>query len=367
MKIIPWWSPKIGKQEYSLIKKVLKSNFPNEGKITTNFEREIEKLLQVKHAIAVTSGTAAMYLSLKALGIGPGNEVIVPDITFVATANAVEMTGAKAVLIDVNPNTLMIDEQLFTKHITPKTRAIIPVHVSGRPANIINIKKIADKKNVFVVEDAAEAFMSKVGEKYLGTVGNTGCFSFSPAKIITTGQGGVVVTNDTKLFETIKKLKDQGRPIRGTGGNDIHESLGFNFKFTDLQAALGIGQLLYLPARIKRLKRNNLLYKKMLLEVKQIRIFESNVDNGALPLWTDIVAEKRDSLEASLRKNGIDCRKFWFPVHTQSYYKSSDKNFPTSSKLSPLSLWLPSAFTLTDKDIVRVCELIKQFYDNEKK
>jgi perosamine synthetase len=366
MKRIPWWSPQIGRNEYTLIKKVLKSNFPNEGKFTEEFEDKIAQLLHVKHALTVTSGTTAIYLSLKALGIGHGDEVIVPDISFIATANAVEMTGAKTVLTDIDPNTLMLDPKSFEKNITKKTKAVIPVHVSGRAADIIKIKRIADAKNISVIEDAAEAFMSKYKGQYLGTFGHTGCFSLSPAKIITTGQGGIITTNDDNLYLLLKRLKDQGRPMRGTGGDDIHEGLGFNFKFTDLQAAVGIGQLKYTQKRVARLKRNYELYKSLLSGIKQITIFDCDIEKGELPLWTDAKMENRDKLENYLRERGADCRKLWHPIHSQSYYKKSNKLFPNSTNLSSQSLWLPSAFTLKDKDIRYVCTLIKKFYDSDK-
>jgi len=359
---IPWWQPQLGKKEYSLLKKVLVSNFPNEGTVTTEFETKIAKLLNVTFALAVPSGTAAMYLSLKALGIGPGDEVIVPDMTFIATANAVEMTGAKAVLADIDKQTLTLDLKSFEENITKKTRAVIPVHVSGRAANMTAIIKLARKKNIFVVEDAAEAFMSKYKGKYLGTYGATGCFSFSPAKILTTGQGGMIVTNDAKMYQTLRMLKDQGRPTRGTGGDDIHKGIGFNFKFTDLQAAVGLGQLDYLDKRIIRLRKNNELYKRFLSGVKEVTLFESNTAEGELPLWTEILAKKRDELTKYLATFGIDCRNLWHPIHTQVYYKKSDAFFPNSTLLSPIAVWLPSAFTLKDSHIKKVCNLIRKYY-----
>lgn len=362
MKKTAWWQPQIGKYEYQLIKTVLKNNFPNEGKLTVEFENKITKLLNVKHVVAVTSGTSAMFLSLKALGIGYGDEVIVPDLTFIATANAVEMTGAKAVLADIDPKTLTLDIQSFEKSITENTKAVIPVHVSGRAANLIELGKIAQKNNILVVEDAAEAFMSKYKGKYLGTFGKTGCFSLSPAKTITCGQGGLIVTEDDRIYRSLKELKDQGRPKRGTGGDDIHYSLGFNFKFTDLQAAVGLGQLKYLKTRINRLKRNYILYRKYLDGLKGISIFNFNTQEDEIPQWTDILAQNRDGLDNFLKKHGIGCRRFWHPIHTQTYYKKPDILFPNSCMFSPKALWLPSSFMLSDNDIKDICSYIIKFY-----
>lgn len=362
---IPWWQPQTGSQEKKLIGKVLKSNFLNDGEYTTRFEEKVAELLGCKYAIAVTSGTAAMFLALKALGVGRDDEVIVPDMTFIATANAVEMCGAKPVLTDIDPNTLTIDPKAVEDAITKKTKVIMPVHVSGRAADMESILKIAGKYQLDVVEDAAEAFMSKRSGKYLGTFGIMGCLSFSPPKIITTGQGGMVITNNKRLARLVRELKDQGRFARGTGGDDIHGSVGYNFKLTNLQSAIGLGQLSFLEKRIKKIRRINYLYRRHLQNVDGIRIFDVDLRVGELPLWTDALVEKRDGLDKYLRLKGIDCRRFWFPVHSQKPYKLPDKNFPRSSGLSSKALWLPSAFTLKDSDVKRVCKEIKKFFSHE--
>src|SRR3989344_5677436 len=348
---IPWWEPKIRKREHELIKSALDNNFPNEGKLTTLFEEKLSKLLGCRNAIAVNNGTSAMFLSLKALGIGHGDEVIVPDITFIATANAVEMTGAKPVLADISPKTLNMDPDKFADGITKKTKAVIPVHVSGRAAEIGKIMKIAEEKNIHVVEDAAEAFTSKHRGKCLGTYGIAGCLSFSAAKTITTGQGGAIMTDDDDIALRLRELKDQGRPTRGTGGADIHNSIGYNFKFTDLQAAVGLGQLEYLGERIERQKRNYKLYAEKLKDLDGISLFHFDFEGGEVPQWTDASAEKRNELDKHLRDNSIDCRRFWFSIHTQKPYKLPDTNFPNSTNMSKKAIWLPSAFTLTDSDI----------------
>lgn len=361
MKKIPWWEPKVGAKELEIVTKVLKSNFLNEGDYTTRFEEEVVRLLGCKYALAVTSGTIGMFLSLKALGIGYGDEVIVSDMTFIATANAVSMCGATPILVDVDQDTLNMDPRSFEKAITKKTKAVIPTHVSGRGAEMEGVLTVARKNNIYVIEDAAEAFMSKYNGKFLGTFGITGCFSFSPPKIITTGQGGTIVTNDKKIYWILRELKDQGRPNRGTGGADVHHSVGFNFKFTNLQAAVGLGQLTQLKKRMKRMKKINEIYRDYLHGATGITVFDADTKNGELPLWTDVLVEKRDQLEIFLRSRGIYCRKFWFPIHTQQPYLLSNRNFPVSIKLSPQALWLPSAFTMSDADVKYVARAIKKF------
>lgn len=371
LKKIPWWQPQVTKQDYPFIKKALDNNFVNEGPLTTQFENEIKKILGVKYAFATTSGTVAIFLALKGLGIKAGDEVLVPDITFIATANAVDLCSATPILVDVDPQTLNISPEAILKSITPKTKAILPVHVSGRPANMDEILKIAKDHKLFVVEDAAEAFTSKYKNKFLGTLGDAGCFSFSPNKTISTGQGGMIVTNSDELASKIRPLKDQGRPFRGTGGDDLHNTIGYNFKFTDLQAGMGLGQLKHLEKRTARMRRNHELYVQNLSALKDIKIFRADLKNGELPQWTDILVNppssdfgvaKRDALDAYLRENNIECRRYWHPLHRQLAYKMPDDNFPNSTTLSPRALWLPSAFTLTDKDILRVCNKIKEFF-----
>ena len=364
---IKWWEPVIGKEEYKFIKQSLDSSFPNEGPLTTLFEQKICKLVGCKYAVALTNATSAMSLSLKALGIGYGDEVIVPDMTFIATANAVEMCGAKPVLVDVDPKTLTMDTSAFEEAMTEKTKAVIPVHVCGRAADMDKIIDISKKNNLYVIEDAAEALMSRHKGKYLGTFGKTGCFSFSPHKIITTGQGGMVITDDHEVYIRLCELKDQGRPKRGTGGDDIHDVIGYNFKFTDLQAAVGLGQLTYLKSRMDRTKRIYKLYTENLQDADGITLFKFNLEEGEQPLWTDAIVEKRDELDKYLLSNGIESRRFWFPLHTQKPYKLDDSRFPSSISLSKKALWLPSAYTLSDDDIISVCDHIQEFMKNEKK
>ena len=351
----------MGPEEKKFINQALENNFPNEGKLTALFEEKVKGLLGTRYAVATTNCTAAMFLVLKGLGVGLGDEVIVPDITFIATASAVDLCGAKPVLVDINPTTLCMDTFSFEKAITKNTKAVIPVHVNGRACDMASIVKIARKHSIHVVEDAAEALMSKHKSVFLGTYGKAGCFSFSPNKTITTGQGGMVVTNDSKLHRRLRELKDQGRPKRGTGGDDRHDATGYNFKFTDIQAALGLGQLTYLKSRLKRMKEIYKRYLRNLKGVDGISLFNFNIDKGEIPQWTDVFVESRKGLCEYLRANNIDFRRYWFPIHSQKPYKLPDSKFPNSTKLSPKALWLPSAFTLSDSDVDRVSDCIKKW------
>jgi len=212
-----------------------------------------------------------------------------------------------------------------------------------------------------VVEDAAEAFISRIDGRALGTVGVAGCLSFSPNKSITTGQGGIVLTDDDGLAGRLRALKDQGRPVKGTGGDDVHPTVGFNFKFTNLQAAIGLAQLRALDARLERQRRIYSIYAKALAGVPGIRLPGFDIARGETPLWTDAVVDRRDDLDRWLSDRAMGCRRFWFPLHTQAPYRRDDAEFPVATRVAPKALWLPSAFTITDDDVAAVCESIVSF------
>lgn len=361
-KRIPWWEPQIGNAELPFIRQSLDAHFPNMGPLAASFERQIAERLGVSHAVAVTSGTIAIFAALKASGVTRGDEVIVPDMTFIATANAVELCGAQPVLVDVNPETLTMDPTALEQAVTSKTKAVVPVHVSGRGADMEAINRIAAAHGIVVIEDAAEALMSKHAGQFLGTFGAAGCFSFSAYKTITAGQGGMVVTNDAALAERIRALRNQGITGRGTGGDDLHPTVGYNFKWTDIQAGVALGQLTFLDERIERMRCIRKIYGREFASVPEITLYPFDLRDGAVPQWTDVRADRRDALQAHLRSKNMEGRRFWHPLHRQEPYKRSDAEFPNSTVAAPASFWLPSAFTLTDEDVMSVCREIKIFY-----
>ncbi len=361
-RTIPWWEPRMTGRELDRLREVIESNYVNDGDVTAAFEREVASFLGAKHAIAVTSGTTAIFLGLVAAGVRLGDEVVVPDLTFIATANAVRLAGATPVLADVDPRTLLLSPAAFEAAITKRTRAVVPVHVSGRGADMAAIGRIASSRGIAVVEDAAEAFGSRRGGRNLGLFGVAGAFSFSPNKTITTGQGGIVATDDDAVAARLRSLKDQGRPTKGTGGDDVHPGLGFNFKFTNLQAAVGLAQLGDLRERHARQRRNYEIYARDLAGCDGITLPGFGLDDGELPLWTDAIAERRDDLDRHLADRGMGCRRFWFPIHTQAPYRRPDAAFPNAMRVASRALWLPSAFTLTDDDVAAVARAVRDFY-----
>jgi perosamine synthetase len=348
--------------EMRMLQEVVASGFVNDGEITDTFACRLAEKLGSHHAIAVTSGTVAITSALLALGVGAGDEVLVPDVTFIATANAVTLAGARPVLVDVDPATLSMDPVAAKRSITPRTKAILPVHVSGRAGTLAAILELARAKGLPVVEDAAEALGVIAMGKPLGTHGELGCFSFSPNKTITTGQGGLVITQNSQLARRIRELKDQGRAERGTGGDDAHPVLGFNFKLTNLQAAVGLAQLGELDRRLQNMRVIGQIYRQELLDVPGIRTFPADLAGGEIPQWTDVLAERRDELVRHLHNNGMQCRKFWHPLHTHPPYRRPDSEFPVSTALGPKALWLPSAFQIDEAGVRQVCSRIKEFY-----
>lgn len=361
IRTIPWWTPLLAGNEAEYVRRVIDANYLNDGKVTTEFEERVAALVGAKFAVAVTSGTAAIFLSLAAFDIGHGDEVIVPDMTFIATANAVRLAGATPVLVDVNPATLNVDPAAVEAAITPRTKAVVPVHVSGRAANLDALLLICERHRLVMIEDAAEGFMSLHRGRYLGTFGATGCFSFSPNKTITTGQGGIIVTSDDAVRRRLRELKDQGRPVQGTGGDDVHPTVGFNFKLTNMQAAVGLAQLNVLEQRVEKAKNIYRTYRRELTGIDGIRLPGFDVENGESPQWTDAIVEKRDELDAFLRSRGAHCRRFWFPIHTQAPYRQPDDKFPNAARVGPNAIWLSSNLHMTESDVVQVCSLIREF------
>ncbi|MFP4323559.1 MAG: DegT/DnrJ/EryC1/StrS family aminotransferase [Anaerolineales bacterium] len=358
---LSWWVPVMSGREKDLLGEVIDANFPNDGAYTTRFEDEIRAICETDHAVAVTSGTMALAAALMACGVGAGDEVIVPDITFIATANAVSLCGAVPVLVDVRLADFTLDPAAVARAITPRTKALIPVHVSGRAAQMDALMSLAAEHGLVIIEDAAEGLGSRWGGRPLGSIGAAGCFSFSPAKTITTGQGGMVTTNDADLAERLRMLKDQGRPVRGTGGADVHLSLGYNFKFTNLQAAMGLAQLESLAERLAHQRAVYEWYAAHLPQDERLWLGPFDLPGGETPQWVDLWVEGRDALYDFLIERRIQPRKFWFPLHTQTPYRGADADFPAATAVGQHALWLPSALTMTEADVVRVCGVIQEW------
>jgi perosamine synthetase len=356
--MIPQFEPWLGEEELLQVTETIKANWITGGAKVKQFEKQIADLCGVKHAIAICNGTLALYVGLKALGIGDGDEVIVPDFTFIASANSVVMAGARPVLVDIDPKTFNIDPESIEQAITRKTRAIMPVHIYGQAADMDKICAIAKKHRLLIIEDAAQGIGVKFNGKPVGGFGEVGCLSFYADKTMTTGEGGMVLTSDDKLAEQCLIMKHQGRTGRGMY---FHEHIGYNFRLTDLQAAVGLGQLSKLPTIIERKKRNEKLYRDLLTDVDGVEFPYVDPRGFNVPFRINILVDDPESLSNFLNENDIGSRRFFFPLHQQPCYKVRGK-FPNSVNAYRRGLSLPSSVKLTEDEIKYIADRIRKFY-----
>lgn len=362
--IEPW----IDHEELDELKKVIDSTFVTESALTAQFEEMCRKLTGASHAIAMTNGTVALYSCLKARGIGPGDEVIVPDLTFIASSNAVIMAGALPVFCDVLSDTLCIDVQSVLTKITSRTKAIMPVHLYGQSADMEAIAKISAERGLAVIEDAAQGVGVRFQGQHVGTFGEMGVLSFFGNKTITCGEGGVVLTNDDSLATTCYRLKNHGRARKGTF---IHEEIGFNFCFTEMQAAIGVAQMNKLPRIIERKKEIHDRYVSELVDIKGLT--PCPVDPRTEPVFwfTSFFSNETENLAAWLLDCGIQTRRFFYPLHLQPCYQKESSialantgSFPVSEDSYSRGLSLPSSYILTEDQQTVVIENIRIFYEH---
>ena len=355
--------PLFGKEEKKAICEYMdEDGFITEYKRTEKFEEEIANFTGAKHCIVVNNGTISLTLAALALGVGIGDEVIVPNYTMVATPNSIKLIGAQPVFVDVEAETLCLDISLVEASITKKTKAIILVSANGRyPSYEANeLLKLCEKHGVYLIEDAAQSLGSVYPDKaHIGTKGIIGSFSFSAPKIISTGQGGALVTNDNKIADKLRRLKDFGR---SSGGNDIHDTIGYNFKFTELQAVIGLEQMKKLDFRIKRKKEIWQRYYSELEGLEEIKLFKHNLMNTA-PWFIDCLVQKRTKLQQFLKENNVGTRIMYPPLNHQKAY-SIEGNHPVSEMIGEKGLWLPSSVQLTNEEISYITSKIKSFYNS---
>lgn len=355
---IPWFVPSFDPDDIDMINEIMRSTFVNQGPKNAEFEEILRDYFDVNYAVLTPNGTSALALSLMAAGIGSGDSVIVPDLTFIGTASAVRLAGAEVILADVKKDDFTIDPDDVRKRITSTTRAIIPVHLTGRSADMTSLNAIAAEYDLVIIEDAAEAIGSKNEYGYLGTQSVAGCFSLAPTKIITCGQGGFTLTNEKEMYEQIVRLKDHGRLSRAS---DIHPVTGFNFKLTDLQAGLAISQFRKLDERMRHVLELDALYRKELADVEQIHFPDRQNHEGSYLMWPDFTCTLRDKLCASLRDEGITLRPFWPPIHTQPAYKDVSA-FPGAEYACTNACWLPSSPSLSLDNITTITNAIRNYF-----
>jgi perosamine synthetase len=352
-------APLIGENEKRYVAECLDSTWiSSNGKYISRFEQDFARFCGVRHAIATNNGTTALHLALVALGIGPGDEVIVPTLSFVATANAVRYCGATAALIDCDRETLNIDCDAIEKKITHRTRAIMPVHLYGHPADMDPILALSRKYGLHVVEDAAEAHGAKYKGNLTGSIGTCATFSFYGNKIITTGEGGMVTTNDDELATKLRLYRGQGMDLNR---RYWHPVIGYNYRMTNIAAAIGCAQLERVQQALKRRKLLASWYQEALLRLPNLELpVQKEYAEHVYWMYTVLLpkcsADIRDQIGNILAQNGVETRPVFYPMHLLPPYQEDPTRYPIATECAARGMNLPTHELLTEEDVAYVCE-----------
>lgn len=348
--MIPIYTPDLGNNEIENVNKCVTTGWiSSQGDFIPMFEREFAKWNNVNYGIVTSNCTTALHLALVALGVAEGDEVICPDLTFIAPANMIRLTGATPILVDVEETSWGIDSEKIKENITANTKAILVVHAFGHPADMDPIMELAKKHNLYVIEDVAEAPGAYYKDSIVGSIGDVSCYSFFANKIMTTGEGGIVLTNDSHLDKKMRVLRDHGMSRER---RYVHTVSGFNYRMTNMQAAVGVAQLEKLTKTLKLRTEQENEYKTLFNNNPKAR-WRPTADWCKTVHWMSTITlqleELRDPLLDYMHSQGVDCRQMIYPVHMAEPFKndSDTANFPVSRSISLRSLHLPSSNSLT--------------------
>jgi len=370
MKRIPLVDPDIGEEEIKAVTEILQSKWLCQGPKVAEFEQKLAEQLDVEHVVCVSSCTAALHLSLIWIRLQhlqykafPLNEVIVPDFTFPATANAVRHAGMQPVFVDVDPHTFTINPDKINQAITDRTRAIIPVHLFGQAANMLPIMEIAEDKKLYIIEDCAGALFTEYEREYVGKFGLTGCFSFTPTKLITTGEGGAITTHDDKLAEWLRLMRSHGRKDVKSIHDLSFPEIGLNYRMTDMQAALGIQQLKRAHEFIN--KRNKLaqVYSHNLPPyILPQRVYPYTTQHTYTAYAVSLAFSSSRYVVDELQKRGIQAHYTSIALHLEPALNKYGlhKTFPTAEMLSQKTIALPIYPSMTEEDVLYVCNSLTE-------
>lgn len=351
--------PQLGGNEYKyLMDAFLSTWISSTGKYITTFEEMFSDYCGVKYGVATSNGTTALHLALVALGIGKGDEVIVPDITFAATINAVIYTGAKPVIVDIEESSWCIDPIRIEEAITTRTKAIIPVHIYGQPCNMEQIGIIAKRNGLYIIEDCAEAHGAEWNNKKVGSFGVISCFSFFGNKVITTGEGGMCITDSRELNEKMRVLRDHGM---SKNRKYYHEIVGFNYRMTNLQAAIGTAQTERIEEILEWRRALEIQYGTILGQVEGVVLQDDSLPKRKkIPWLVSILVDenKRDLILTKLKENDIDARAFFIPLSEMEIYQKYATECSISKQISKMGLNLPTTYEINKDDIERIKTLI---------
>lgn len=364
MNFIPISQPSITQKEIEYVTDAVKSGWVSSlGKYIELFEKKFAEFVGTRYAVTTSNGTAALHLALVAHDIGPGDEVIVPDLTFIATANAVQYTGATVVCVDVEKSSLCIDPCKVEAAITARTKAIVPVHIYGHPADMVALKLIAQRHGLVIIEDSAEAHGAEVLGQRAGSLGNCGIFSFYGNKIITSGEGGMITTDDHALYERLCLLRDHAMSKERRYWHDL---VGFNYRMTNLQAALGVAQMERIDELLERKRQIFHTYHRLLSGHPGLRLnyeapWAKNVYWMVCLEIDGFNGQRRDAFMQQLKQRGIDSRPYFYPVSDMPMYADADT--PVAHELHQRGMNLPSYYDLDDASIKYICENIVTILD----
>jgi perosamine synthetase len=360
-KFIPVSEPTITKKEIEYVMQAVKSGWVSSlGEFINKFEDAFAKYIGTKYALTVSNGTVGLHLALVSLGIKEGDEVIVPDLTFIATANAVKYTGATPVFADIDKDTWCISPDDIRKKVTSKTKAIIPVHLYGHPADMDPILQIAKEYELYVIEDCAEAHGAEYKGKKVGSIGHCGVFSFYGNKIITTGEGGMITTNDEKIYEKAKYLRDHAMSKEK---RYWHTEIGYNYRMTNIQAALGLAQLERINEIIQKKREIFRWYQEGLKDLKEVKLnpekeWAKNVYWMVCLVNENFDEEKRDEFMKKLKEKGIDTRPFFYPCSMMPMYKKDEFVNCIAYEIYQKGINLPSGYNLKEEDVKWIAKVI---------
>ena len=365
--MIPVCEPFITGEELEYVSDCIKTNWiSSKGKYIEEFEEKFAHYCGCQYGVSTTSGTTALHLAIASLGIRKGDEVIVPAFTMIATVFAIIYAGAKPVLIDSEPETWNIDVGQIEEKITPQTKAMLPVHIYGHPCDMEPILDIARRRGLYVIEDAAEAHGAEYRGKRVGGIGDIGCFSFYANKIITTGEGGMIVTNNEETAERARSLKDLAFSKER---RFLHTDLGFNYRMTNIQAAIGLAQFNRVDELVERRRKNAHLYNSLLKDIGGIRLpVEKGWAKNVYWMYSILIEDEfgisRDELTHRLAEKGIETRTFFIPMHWQPVFVNMGlfkrESYPIAEELSQRGLYLPSSSGLSEEEIGYICGAIKE-------
>lgn len=347
--------PQLNGNEYKyLMDAFLSTWISSTGKYIQRFEESFSNYCGVRYGVATSNGTTALHLALTALGIGQGDEVIVPDITFAATINAVLYTGATPVIVDIEEEGWCIDPDEIEKAITPRTKAIIPVHIYGQPCDMGRICDIAQKNRLYIVEDCAEAHGAEWGNRKVGSFGIISCFSFFGNKVITTGEGGMCITDSEELNDKMRVLRDHGMSKER---KYYHEVIGFNYRMTNLQAAIGTAQVERIDEILDWRADLENQYRKTFADIAGVTLQNNTLSDRKKIAWlvSVLVSEdKRDEILLNLKENDIDARAFFIPLSEMEIYREYARECPRSKAVSKMGINLPTTFEVNKECIERI-------------